>query len=689
MLGSSRAQKNLITAAAAMVLSTGSICSLAYGQVGVPDVPGGSGATQGIVQAVPTLPSVPQTPSVSDVIPEVPKIPVVPDVVGALPTVPGTGGGGSGGGKGSGSGGAGTAQPDRNPSRSGSASAASTRPRAAASVRAPRRGGSAGTAPQRGAAATTATTATTPPERAPAADSAASQNAAPAGEHRTLGIIIRFVEMVPVWAKTLILFLIASVILLAVGAHRRLRQRAAEYRYQALHDALTDLPNRRQFRERVAHALAVAEGEGGQVAVLLIDLDGFKEVNDTLGHTNGDRLLQQVAAGLQGAVRPSDTVARLGGDEFAVLIPAASNEESVRSIAEGLRRTLQGPFIVEDLAVHSDASVGIAMSPEHGRDTDSLIQHADVAMYLAKAGRTGTEVYDSERDHYSPERLALIGELRRAIEHDELVLYYQPQIDPGTGQVGGVEALIRWHHPDRGLIPPDEFIPLAERTGLIQPLTLWVLEAAIRQCASWRSSGLNLWVAANLSASNLLDSETPDAIERLLRRWAVPSGSFRLEITETTAMADPARTRAVLARLDALGVELAIDDFGTGYSSLAYLKRLPVHELKIDRSFVSKMATDPDDAVIVAATIDLAHNLGLRVVAEGVEDEDTLRELIRRGCDLAQGYHFSKPLPPIELQNWLVGWGASLTPSEPGASESGRSGYGVELPSALPIAVGG
>jgi diguanylate cyclase (GGDEF)-like protein len=660
-----------MTAAVVMALATGSLCAVASGQVGVPDVPISSQATLGVLDAVAELPPVPQTPSVADVIPEppqLPEVPVVSDLGGGLPSVPGTGGSG-----GSPSGGGGAAQPDRSPARSEGPSsgtavapARGTRPRASAPAPARRRSGSAGSAPEH----------------------AAATAAPPASQGRALEIITWIVEVVPFWAKTLILLLIATVIVLAVGAHRRLRKRAAEHRHQALHDALTGLPNRTLFRDRVAQALCVAEREGGQVAVLLIDLDGFKEVNDTLGHTNGDRLLQEVAARLRGALRSGDTVARLGGDEFAVLIPAVSGEEAARSVAGSLRRTLQGPFTVEDLSIHADASVGIAMSPQHGGDTDTLIQHADVAMYLAKAARAGTEVYDSKRDHYSPERLALIGELRRAIEHDELVLYYQPQIEPGTGRVGGVEALIRWHHPERGLIPPDEFIPLAERTGLIQPLTLWILEAAIRQCASWRSSGLDLWVAANLSAANLVDADTPEAIDRLLRRWAVPPGSFRLEITETTAMADPARTRAVLARLDALGVELAIDDFGTGYSSLAYLRRLPVHELKIDRSFVSRMTTDPNDEVIVAATIDLGHNLGLRVVAEGVEDEETLRELVRRGCDLAQGYHFTKPLPPIELQSWLVEWGASRTSGELEACESGRPECGVGLPRALLTAVG-
>jgi EAL domain-containing protein (putative c-di-GMP-specific phosphodiesterase class I) len=301
----------------------------------------------------------------------------------------------------------------------------------------------------------------------------------------------------------------------------------------------------------------------------------------------------------------------------------------------------------------------VAIGPAHGEDADTLLRRADVAMYSAKGRRIGSAVYEPRLDRYSPERLAVAGELRHAIARGELSLHYQPQVEPRTGRVDAVEALVRWNHPERGLIGPTEFVPLAERTGLIRPLTLWVLEAAIRECSAWRRAGVDLHVSVNLSTANLVDTELPNAIEGLLRQWAVPPEYLRLEITESTAMADPVRTRAVLARLNALGTPLAIDDFGTGYSSLAYLRSLPVRELKIDRSFVSRMTSTSNDAAIVVATIDLAHTLGLRVVAEGVEDLATLQALMRRGCDLVQGYFVARPLAVAELRQWLAAWPGS------------------------------
>ena len=317
---------------------------------------------------------------------------------------------------------------------------------------------------------------------------------------------------------------------------------------------------------------------------------------------------------------------------------------------------------MDDISVHSDASIGVAIGPAHGEDAATLLRHADIAMYSAKGLRVGAAVYEARLDRYSPERLAMVGELGRAIARGEFVMHYQPLVEPGTGRVDAVEALLRWRHPRRGLVWPDEFIPLAERTGLIRPLTFRVLEAAIRECAAWRRAGLDFHVAVNLSAASLVDTDLASTIDRLLRRWGVPPHFLRLEITETTAMADPTRTRKVLASLDALGTSLAIDDFGTGYSSLAYLRSLPVRELKLDRSFVSRMATDPNDHAIVVATIDLGHTLGLRVVAEGVEDKATLRELTSRGCDLVQGYLFARPLPVRELQAWLEAWPGSTWP---------------------------
>ena len=472
-------------------------------------------------------------------------------------------------------------------------------------------------------------------------------------------IVDRVVEVIPLWAKALMIALSAMVVALALGAHLRLRHRAAEYHHQALHDPLTDLPNRTLFRDRVAQALLDAELRGEQVAVMLIDLDGFKEVNDTLGHFSGDRLLEEVSLRLINTIRAGDTVARLGGDEFAVILPSVAGEAAATQVANVLRRALQAPFLVEGLSVHSDASIGIAIAPRHGDDADTLLRHADVAMYSAKERHLGTAVYSARLDRYSPDRLAMTGELRRAIGRGQLELFYQPQVSPASGRVDAVEALVRWRHPQRGLVAPDEFLPLAERTGLMRALTLWVLESAIRECAAWRKGGLDLHVAVNLSAGNLVDVALPNEIERLLRRWKVPPHVVHLEITETTAMSDPARTRAVLARLNALGTPLTIDDFGTGYSSMSHLRSLPVQELKIDRSFVSRMATNPNDHAIVVATIELGHALGLRIVAEGVEDRATLRELAARGCDVVQGYLFAEPLTVRELQAWLAAWPGS------------------------------
>jgi diguanylate cyclase (GGDEF)-like protein len=688
----------LATAAAGALLITGSWASADAAAlpdlaapappVHVPDVSTPAPTVPKLPDVAAQPPTVPDVSVVSDVVSKPPPPATTPAAAGATPKAPATpptsGQGSGGGGAPSGGSGAATAPPRRaaptTRARTGSAARVHARPaRPAPPARSTRPRRSAVAKLRARGASRTVATAGRAARSKPTPPATASVKRAARTKARPPDIFTRIVEVIPPWVKVLIGVLVTLVVGLAVGAHRRLRRQAADHRHQALHDQLTELSNRRLFHQRVADALAVAEREAGCVAVLLVDLDGFKEVNDTLGHTNGDRLLQQVASRLTEVVPSADTVARLGGDEFAVLVPAVAGDEAAVAIGEALRDALREPFTLQGIPVLTDASVGIAIGPRQGDDPDTLIKHADVAMYIAKEGPGGTVVYAPERDHYSPERLALVAELRRAIELDELLLHYQPQIEPETGRVGGVEALLRWHHPERGLVPPDQFVPLAERTGLIRPLTLWVMEAAMRQCAAWRRAGLDLPVAANLSASNLADADLPDAIERLLRRWAVPPGFLRLEITETAAMADPARTGAVLERLDAMGVELAIDDFGTGHSSLAHLRRLPVHELKIDRSFVATMATDRHDAVIVAATIDLGHNLGLRVVAEGVEDEETLRELTGRGCDLAQGYLFSKPLPAEELESWLRAWARSGVRDERDAAQAAGPGSAVVL----------
>jgi diguanylate cyclase (GGDEF)-like protein len=440
---------------------------------------------------------------------------------------------------------------------------------------------------------------------------------------------------------------------IVAGASRTLRRQAEINEHQALHDSLTDLPNRTLFHDRVGQALSIARREHLPAAVMIMDLDRFKEVNDTLGHASGDELLKQAGVRLRATLRESDTVARLGGDEFGVLLPRVVDSAAAVSVARKLRRALEEPFTIHGLALQMEASVGIALFPEHGDDVHSLLQRADVAMYEAKEQPGGCEIYARERDGYSPDRLTLLTELRRGIERGELVLHYQPKADLRTGDIHGAEALVRWNHPVRGLVRPDEFIPLAQKTGVIVPLTSFVLSEALRQCRKWQLEGLDLCVGVNLSARSLLDVHLPDTVADLLRRWEVPPSLLELEITESTILADPIRAMHVLSRLGEMGVRLAIDDFGTGYSSLSYLKRLPVDEIKIDKSFILGMGDDDNDAVIVRSTIDLGRNLGLKVVAEGVETPAAWRRLLHLGCDVAQGDYLSRPVPAEELTAWL------------------------------------
>jgi diguanylate cyclase (GGDEF)-like protein len=433
----------------------------------------------------------------------------------------------------------------------------------------------------------------------------------------------------------------------------QLTEQAAKNQYQALHDALTDLPNRVLFHDRVQQAIRASQRERSSVAVMIMDLDHFKEINDTLGHHNGDRLLQQVGVRLRGVLRESDTVARLGGDEFGILLPQVPDTATATAVAAKVLKGLEDPLMVDGLALDVTASIGIAICPQHGEDVDVLLRRADVAMYVAKASHSGYEVYTVRRDRYSPGRLALAGELRRALRDDELVLHFQPKAELRSGRVAGVEALVRWRHPRRGLLPPDEFIPLAEHTGLMRPLTLYVLDAALAQCRILHDLGLQLSVSVNLSARNLSDVGLPDEVVRLLHKWDIDPRFLELEITETSLMVDPARATDVLARLSARRIRLSIDDFGTGYSSLAFLRQLPVDEIKIDKSFIMNMLSDENDAVIVRSTIDLGRNLGLRVVAEGVETEEIWGRLAYMGCDLAQGNYLSEPMAPEALAAWL------------------------------------
>ena len=425
-------------------------------------------------------------------------------------------------------------------------------------------------------------------------------------------------------------------------------------RYQASHDALTDLPNRTTLLKRLDQTILDVQHTQNDdvVALLTMDLDNFKDINDTFGHQDGDILLQQLAARLRNVVKLNDTVARLGGDEFAVLLPNA-NRKRVDRTAEAIHEALEEPFEIKDLSLHVQASIGVALYPAHGSDALTLLRHADVAMYTAKHAHLGSISYDAAQDTYSPRRLALMGALRKAITNNELTLYYQPKVEISTGQVHGVEALVRWRHPEFGFIPPDQFIPLAEQTGLILPITLWVLEEAARQCHEWLRTGLELSIAVNLSMWDLHELTLPNTIRTLLERYSLPASLLRVELTESVVMSDVERTLDVLNRLSKLGIHISVDDFGTGYSSLAYLKRMPISELKIDRSFVMYMANIEADATIVQSTVAMAHSLGLKVVAEGVEDEKTWRMLADFQCDTAQGYYMSRPISAQDLENWI------------------------------------
>jgi len=446
----------------------------------------------------------------------------------------------------------------------------------------------------------------------------------------------------------------------AEAARAQAVQAADALQHQVLHDALTGLPNRTLLHDRLAHTLRLVERDASSLALLLLDLDRFKEVNDTLGHQAGDALLRQVAARMRDAVRASDTVARLGGDEFAVLLPGAERDGAVHA-AQTLLAALVAPMTVEGQTVHVGASIGIAVTPTHGHEAVVLLRHADVAMYIAKRGGSGYAVYDPRHDGYSTGRLMREAELRQALATHELVLHYQPLVDLRTGQTTGVEALVRWTHPTHGLLAPAAFIPLAEQTGLIVPLTRWVLEQVVAQQAAWARAGRPLAVAVNLSVRTLHDERLPETLAWLLRQSAIAPEQVTLEITESVLMADPAQARAVLTRLSALGVRVAIDDFGTGYSSLAYLKQLPVDAVKIDKSFVQSMgATEATkDTAIVRSIIELGHNLGLMVVAEGIEDRETWAHVRALGGDVAQGYYMSRPLPLPSLDRWLASspWG--------------------------------
>jgi len=442
---------------------------------------------------------------------------------------------------------------------------------------------------------------------------------------------------------------------LVIGSLRDVSERKAEteaLQFRALHDPLTGLPNRTFLRERLEEAIRAGERELKPCAVLLMDLDGFKEVNDSLGHEAGDQVLQQVSARMRNVLRKADTIARYGGDEFAVVPWGATDVPRAVLIAEKILQAVGQPFTFDGAPVNVSVSVGIAVFPQHADDAEALIRRADVAMYAAKRAKSGYSVYSIDQDGgENGDRVPLAGKLRYAIDQFELVLHYQPIVSAVDGHPLKVEALVRWGHPDHGLLPPDDFIPSAEQTNLIKPLTAWVLNEALGQVHAWSKAGIEIGVSVNLSARNLLDAELPDAVAELLRTWQVPPEKLSLEITEGTIIANEGEE--TLRRLHDTGVQISVDDFGTGYSSLAYLKRLPVSEIKIDKTFVQDMATNRDGAAIVRSTIDLGHNLGLTVVAEGVEDEPTAELLREYGCDFIQGFLISHPAAPGPLGPWL------------------------------------
>jgi len=435
-------------------------------------------------------------------------------------------------------------------------------------------------------------------------------------------------------------------------AENELRHFADLNRYQAHHDALTGLPNRLHFHDEIERAIAAGRRRG-PFAVALIDLDRFKEINDSLGHRAGDVLLQQLSHALAGVVRKPDIVARLGGDEFGVLLNGVQTNEGWAEMVGRIKDAVERPVLVDGIPVNVEASIGIAIHPTHGDGVDALLQRADVAMYVAKTTGRGHAVYTPREDPNDASKLALLGELRRALAQRELTLRYQPIVEHGA-RTAQVEALLRWEHPTHGLISPAEFLPLAERTGLIRPLTLYVLEEAVRQCKQWEREGYRLTVSVNLSTRNLSEADLVNNVVRILEEWKLDPSRLILEITESAVMSDPQDTRRTLARLTEHGIKVAIDDFGAGFTSLSHLAHLPIDEIKIDRSFVTDLTTDSSDRAIVRSIISLSHDLGLSVVAEGVETQAVLDALQVLGCDRVQGYYFAKPLGPDDIRAWLA-----------------------------------
>jgi len=432
-----------------------------------------------------------------------------------------------------------------------------------------------------------------------------------------------------------------------------------ELEYRSMHDSLTQLPNRSLFQDRLTQTLLLAQRNKNGFALMTLDLDRFKQINDMLGHQTGDLVLQEVAGRMRRLLRQSDTVARVGGDEFVLLLPTAANSEQAAVAATKILQAINESLTIGGQFIDIGASIGIAVFPEHGEDTVTLLRHSDSAMYVAKRSQSGYTIYDSTVDTEDAERLTLQMDLRQAIGTDQLVLHYQPRIDFATRQVSGVEALVRWQHPQLGLIYPDDFLPLAEKSGFMKLFTPAVMHLALKQAAIWIASGRNLTIAINISATNLQDAQFPDDVAIVLKQYQVPPATIELEITETAIMSDPLRAIENIRKLNGMGLQIAIDDFGTGYSSMAYLRKLLVARIKIDKSFVMDMHQNENDEIIVRSTVDLGHNLGLTVVAEGVETQEAWDKLKELGCDSAQGYFMGRPVSAVEFDDWIErsSWG--------------------------------
>jgi diguanylate cyclase (GGDEF)-like protein len=493
--------------------------------------------------------------------------------------------------------------------------------------------------------------------------------------------------VVVVMARSVLLVLLFLLPLAAVYANAAM---SLEREHQALHDELTGLPNRTLLNRRTTEVLAGVARSGGMAGFLLLDLDRFKEVNDTLGHPVGDGLLRIVAHRLTHSVRPGDIVARLGGDEFAVLLPSVKAITAAREVANRLRAALAEPIRLEGMSLEVEASVGIALYPRDATAVDGLMQRADVAMYLAKERHSGVEAYVARSDHHSSARLSLLGELRHGIDQGEFELYYQPKVFLADGRTAGFEALVRWRHPTRGLLTPQAFIPLAAQSLLMRELTAHVLESALDQAQSWQQRGLPVQISVNVSARDLLDGGLAGAVERGLASRGLAAEALLLEVSERTLTSEPARTAAIASSVASIGVPLSLDDFASGRASLARLRGLPVSEIKIDSSFVAALPGSADDALIVKALVDLARALCIRSVAKGVESPETATALRAMGCDVAQGWHFSRPLNVASATAWLADGLVRDAVSQRGLTPASQRGTGpgtsLTAPSAAPSA---